>query len=91
MGFGDAFSLSNVIAEGIAVGSDIGEVSPYSYSVPTSVMRLFLMSCLWFACWRAYFDQWGCYLTKMVVDSEIDCLISSLGDTGIEIRHKCLE
>ncbi|KAH6825958.1 oxidoreductase family protein [Perilla frutescens var. hirtella] len=27
MGFGDAFSLSNVIAEGIAVGSDIGEVS----------------------------------------------------------------
>ncbi|GFP92879.1 ubiquinone biosynthesis monooxygenase coq6 [Phtheirospermum japonicum] len=27
MGFGDAFSLSKVIAEGIAVGSDIGEVS----------------------------------------------------------------
>ncbi|XP_057772223.1 uncharacterized protein LOC130991831 isoform X2 [Salvia miltiorrhiza] len=27
MGFGDAFSLSNVLAEGIAVGSDIGEVS----------------------------------------------------------------
>lgn len=26
MGFGDAFSLSKVIAEGIAVGSDIGEV-----------------------------------------------------------------
>lgn len=31
MGFGDAFSLSNVIAEGIAVGSDIGEVSPYGF------------------------------------------------------------
>ncbi|KAK6161808.1 hypothetical protein DH2020_005189 [Rehmannia glutinosa] len=27
MGFGDAFSLSKVIAEGIAVGSDIGEVT----------------------------------------------------------------
>ncbi|KAL0388255.1 UNVERIFIED_CONTAM: Ubiquinone biosynthesis monooxygenase COQ6, mitochondrial [Sesamum radiatum] len=27
MGFGDAFSLAKVIAEGIAVGSDIGEVS----------------------------------------------------------------
>lgn len=27
MGFGDAFSLSKVIAEGVAVGSDIGEVS----------------------------------------------------------------
>ncbi|KAA8548456.1 hypothetical protein F0562_000140 [Nyssa sinensis] len=27
LGFGDAFSLSRVIAEGIAVGSDIGEVS----------------------------------------------------------------
>ncbi|KAI3469926.1 hypothetical protein Pfo_026589 [Paulownia fortunei] len=27
MGFGDAFSLSKVIAEGIAVGSDIGELS----------------------------------------------------------------
>ncbi|KAL8483362.1 hypothetical protein ACS0TY_026169 [Phlomoides rotata] len=27
MGFGDAFSLSKVIAEGIAVGADIGEVS----------------------------------------------------------------
>ncbi|CAK9155898.1 unnamed protein product [Ilex paraguariensis] len=27
MGFGDAFSLSRVIAEGVAVGSDIGEVS----------------------------------------------------------------
>ncbi|KAM7466142.1 hypothetical protein LguiB_013704 [Lonicera macranthoides] len=25
MGFGDAFSLSRVIADGIAVGSDIGE------------------------------------------------------------------
>lgn len=31
MGFGDAFSLSKVIAEGIAVGSDIGEVSQYSF------------------------------------------------------------
>lgn len=33
MGFGDAFSLSNVIAEGIAVGSDIGEVSPYGFQL----------------------------------------------------------
>lgn len=34
MGFGDAFSLSKVIAEGIAVGSDIGEVRKYSLLVP---------------------------------------------------------
>lgn len=35
MGFGDAFSLSKVIAEGIAVGSDIGEVRKYSLSILT--------------------------------------------------------
>ena len=30
MGFGDAFALSRVIAEGIAVGSDIGEVCVFA-------------------------------------------------------------
>ena len=30
MGFGDAFALSRVIAEGIAVGSNIGEVCVFA-------------------------------------------------------------
>ena len=30
MGFGDAFALSRIIAEGIAVGSDIGEVCVFA-------------------------------------------------------------
>lgn len=43
MGFGDAFSLSNVIAEGIAVGSDIGEVS---------------RCCLWFPILLHFYFAW---------------------------------
>lgn len=46
MGFGDAFSLSKVIAEGVAVGSDIGEVCKYIYTYILFIYYFYLIPLL---------------------------------------------
>lgn len=52
MGFGDAFSLSRIIADGVAVGSDIGEVCSLSPTAPPRPLTLSHLLFFFFVSYR---------------------------------------